>query len=37
MRHGGSKKGGNVAMGDGHAELVPWQYGTTQDHVDATY
>ena len=35
-RHGGNK-GANVAMGDGHAQYVPWQYGTTQDHVDATY
>ena len=36
MRHGGNK-GANVAMGDGHAQYVPWQYGTTQDHVNATY
>ena len=35
-RHGGNK-GANVGMGDGHAQFVPWQYGTTQDHVDATY
>jgi prepilin-type processing-associated H-X9-DG protein len=35
-RHGGNR-GANVAMGDGHAQYVPWQYGTTQDHVDATY
>ena len=36
-RRHGANKGANIAAGDGHAQYVPWQYGTNLANVEATY
>jgi len=34
LRH--TKKGGNAAFADGHAQLTPWQWATNDFNITAT-